>query len=541
MGPFIIIALIILLILIVISVFAYPLICANIAIASKRFNGIVTGFLLLITIALYLFACTTLEDSFDNWCYSVYAGIVLTPIFLYFGTGLEEPGRWPDSGEKAQHNKITIPVLTFLTSSLFTIEGVLRMAHSNSVHRILNYGWGEPDTDSYRFYYEEFHYAGSLLFFVSLFSALIIGVTFFSSYKEYRRKQVVEAEKKSRIEREVNEVTQNLKADSDLFMSFESQQIDEALQYYYAFCQKIIAALESSDEKAKYTFGYCAFNNLESPFKVLMLTNSSRCCYFYPMGIVFKNQKDSYKYVQNVTTTVLLRTEQKNMSKPLPYDVRPIRQYWLHSCRDGSPDLRYNYNPKTYVYEYANLNVAELILHVFRLNTAKEVVSAYNKMYSYISELKQQKHHEKKNPLSEEKPTTFNAITEKKESITKVERQVETKTAKQHVAIDNPKTLEECFSVIILKRGTNILKDDKLVGLISSYKDVDISEYKDVLERMVSDNFLYQFTETGKQNDFALYNLCSSFARQNKVNAQKVLFITQALVNAIKTNSKNQD
>ena len=140
MGPFIIIALIILLILIVISVFAYPIICANIAIASKRFNGIVTGFLLLITIALYLFACKSLEDSLDNWCYSVYAGIVLTPIFLYIGTGLEEPSKWLESGEKAQHSKITIPILTLLTSSLFTIEGVFRMAHSYSVHRLLNNG-----------------------------------------------------------------------------------------------------------------------------------------------------------------------------------------------------------------------------------------------------------------------------------------------------------------------------------------------------------------------------------------------------------------
>lgn len=532
MGPFIIIALIILLILIVISVFAYPIICANIAIASKRFNGIVTGFLLLITIALYLFACTSLEDSLDNWCYSVYAGIVLTPIFLYIGTGLEEPSKWLESGEKAQHSKITIPILTLLTSLLFTIEGVFRMAHSYSVHRLLNNGWGNPD--SYRSYYEEFHYAGSLLFFVSFFSVLIIGASFYSSYKENRRKLVVEAEMKSRIEREINEITQNLKADSDLLMSFESQQIDEALQYYNAFAQKIIAALESSDEKTKYTFGYNAFNNQESSYKVLMLTNSSSYYYFYPMGIVFKNQKDSYKYIPNVTTTVLLRTEQKNMSKPLPYDVRPIRQSWLHSCRDGSPDLRYNYNPKTYVYEYGNLNIAELILHVFRLNTAKDVVSAYNKMYSYIFQIKQQKHHNKVNAMPEVKNIPSNINTEDKNSITKVEQPEETKTAKRHFANENPKTLEECFSAIILKRGTSILKDNELVNIISSYKEVDISEYKEVLDRMVSDNFLYLFVESRNQNDFALYNLSNTFAHQNKVNTQRVLFITQALVKAIK-------
>ncbi len=536
MGPFIIIALIILLILIVISVFAYPIICANIAIASKRFNGIVTGFLLLITIALYLFACTSLEDSLDNWCYSVYAGIVLTPIFLYIGTGLEEPSKWLESGEKAQHSKITIPILTLLTSSLFTIEGVLRMAHSYSVHRLLNYGWGDPD--SYRFYYEEFHYAGSLLFFVSLFSALIIGASFYSSYKENRRKLVVEAEMKSRIEREVNEITQNLKADSDLLMTFESQQIDEALQYYNAFCQKIIAALESSDEKTKYTFRYNAFNNQETSYKVLMLTNSSSYYYYYPMGIVFKNQKDSYKYIPNVTTTVLLRTEQKNMSKPLPYDVRPIRQSWLHSCRDGSPDLRYNYNPKTYVYEYGILRVAELILHVFHINTAKDVVSAYNKMYSHISQLIQQKHHEKMNALSEKKVHASIIMPDKKEYITKAKQPKDNIKAKLHIGIENPRNLEECFSIMILIHGMDILKNKELVTIISSYRDVDVSEYKDVLDVMVCDNFLYQFIDPRKQNDFALYNLSCSFARQKKLNAQRVLFITQTLVTAIKKNKQ---
>ena len=68
----------------------------------------------------------------------------------------------------------------------------------------------------------------------------------------------------------------------------------------------------------------------------------------------------------------------------------------------------------------------------------------------------------------------------------------------------------------------------------SSYEELDIKEYKNVLHIMVNDNFLYQFIEVDKQNDFALYNLTSSFARKKKVNVQKSLFITQALVSAIK-------
>lgn len=540
MWPFILIGLIIYLILIAISVCIYPFICAGIASASKRFSGLVTGFLLLLTIALYLFACTTLENSFDNWCYSVYAGVALTPIFLYFSTGLEEPGKWPESGEKARHDKITIPILTFLTSSIFAIEGVLRMAHSYSAHRILNFGWGESDVDSYRFYYEEFHYAGGLLFFISLLSALVIGTSFYSSFKEYRRKLAVEEKKKIRIERDINEATRCLKADSDLLMSFDSQLVEEIIFCYNEFCKKIIDALKSSDEKNNFSFEYKVFNNIESSYKVLLLTNKSGSYFFYPMGIVRRDSNDAYKYIRNGSDTVSVNIMKKNRRDALPTDILPISQYWQHSCLDGTPDLRYKYNTKTYIYEYGRLSIAGLVLHVFRVNLAKEVVSTYNKMYSYYSQLKREKRNEKKNVLLAENVTTSNAITEKKESVTTVEFSAGTKTEKEHVVIDNPKTLEECFSVIILQHGRDMLKDDKLVGIISSYKDVDISEYKDVLEGMVSDDFLYQFTEPGKQNDFALYNLSSSFARQKKVSTQRVLFITQALVSALKKSSNKK-
>ena len=190
---------------------------------------------MLLTLGVYLFACTTLEDSFDNWCYSVYAGIVLTPLFLYACTGLEEPKNWPENGEKIQHCKKTIPILTCFTSSLFTIEGVMRMAHSYSIHKMLNSGWGASETDTYRFYYEEFQYAGSLLFFISLFSALVIGISFIGSYKEYKHKLSVDAKTKSRIKKEVNRVTQELKLDLDLLTSFESQQVDEVILYYNTF------------------------------------------------------------------------------------------------------------------------------------------------------------------------------------------------------------------------------------------------------------------------------------------------------------------
>ena len=524
MGPFILLGLLFYLALIVASVAAYPFICTLIVSAYKKYYWIVTSVLLLLTMALYSFACTTLEDFLGNWCYSVYAGLVLTPIVLYFYTLQEQ-----EDGYSSQSVKLVIPILTIITSSLFAIEGGLRMAHSYSIHRLLNCGWGNQEADNYRLYYEELHSAGSLLFFVSLFSTLILGYCINIFLENCRNKLAYQAYWKA----EKDKIAQKVKADSDLLMSFESQQVDEAIQYYNTFCQKLIAALESSDEKYKYSLNG-AFNSLETSYKVLSISERMRIYHFYPMGIVYRTNRGIYTYIPYEGTFVSLKTEQITKTEALPEDVLPIRQSWRYSRLDGGPDLRYSYNPKTYVYEYGILRVLHLDLHVFRMNAAKDVVSAYNKMYSYISQLKLQKQHIKMNVLPEEKAGISNTITENKERVTKASQQEEAKMAKQQVAIENPKTLEECFIVIIRKQGSDIIKDNNLVSIISSYKEVDISEYKNILDVMVGDNFLYQFIDPKKQNDFALFNLSSSFARQKKVNVQKALFITQALVNAIK-------
>lgn len=541
MWLLLLIAFIIYLILIIISALVYPFICASIAAACKRYQEIVTCVLLLLTIALYLFACTTLEHSLDNWCYSVYVGIVLTPISLYFCTGLIKSCKWQESGDKPLRGNFPIPLFTFFTSLLFALEGIMRMANSNSIHKLLNNGFISPETESYWSYYDDFQYAGSILFFVSISSALLIGILFFIYYKEYKRQLIIEVEKKKRIEGDINRITQKLEKDFDLLASFGSRQEEQVLLYYNSFCKTIIDVLEFSDEKIDLSYEYRSFNDIDSPYKILLITYTNRSFYFFPTAIVYKSSNDMYKYIPLGKMTISMKTEQITKNNFLPNDVRPIHQFWQHTCRDGSPDLRYKYNPMTLVYKYALLALGDLTLHVYRINAAKYVVSAYNKMYSSIvqykvqNRLKMYKHHDKMNASQNEKNSICDDIIENKEVVQKVMQSEDVKTLNQNNTVENPKTLEDCFYNIILKSGKHVLADKKLVNLISvSYNEVEIKEYKDVLERMVCDNFLYQFIEDNKQNDFALYNLTSSFARQKKVNVQKSLFITQALVSAIK-------
>ena len=494
--------------LIVISVFAYPIICAIFLDSSEK-KRIMTFFLMLLSIAIYLFACKYLETLFGNWCYALYTGILLTPLGLYSQADEKE--------DKSQYGRFTIPILTFITSSLFMIEGGLRMARSYSVYKLLKFGWGIPE----RLYYEKLHYVGVLLFLVSLISLVLIGISLYHLVKDYLHI----LKKKSLLKK----ATQKVREDSDLLMSFKSEQVDEAIQYYNTFCQKIIAALESSDEKSIYTFEYKAFNNIDTSYNVLCLSTSYKSFYFYPMGVVNDSDTVFCEYKPNESTTVSIERKQNNRIDALPNDVQPIRKFWYHPRPD--PDMKIIKDIQVYVYDYDILSIANLNLRVFRLNAAEDVMRAYNKMYSYISQLKLQKQQNKMNVLLEKKG---GIITENKEGITEANQLEDNKKAKQQVSIDNPKTLEECFIVIIRKHGIDIIKDSNLLSIVSSYNEVDISDYKNIFDGMVGDNFLNQFIDPKKQNDFTLFNLSTYYARQKKVNGQKALFITQALVNAIK-------
>ena len=542
MGPFILIALAILLILIVLSVCVYPFICARIAIAGKRYNGIVTALLLLITLAAYIFACTTLEHTLNDWCYSAYAGIVLTPVVLYICTGVEDPDNWLGSGEKVQHKKITIPLLTLIVSLLFAIEGVMRMTHSYSIHCLLRYGWPNPVGEGFGFYSEEFKYAGVLLFIISLLSVLFIGSSFFIFYKEYKRNLAAELEKKSRIVGEILNVTQRLKADNALMKTFDAHQINDVGAYYNIFCKTIRAALDSSDERMEYSLEYSSFNEISTCFKTLLLKKGNNSFYFYPMAVVIKKNNEVYKYIPIGSSVVSLKTEKKNLKRAIPGDVLPAQQTWLHSCIDGSRDLRYSYNPRIYIYEYGILCISEMTLHVYRMESAKDVVSAYNNLYSCINHINVIKQSGiKKYSLKEKVDISINTL-ENKEENKNVEQVDEVTIPDQHIAFNPPITLEDCLCDLIRKRGVDILKDKNLVNCLTSmYKEVDITEYKDVLKRMASESFLYQFIEAKKQNDFVFYNISNDFARKHKLSVQKSLFITQAFVKAIKKSSVSGD
>ena len=541
MWPLILIALVVFLILIVLSVCAYPFICAVIAIACKKYNVVVTTVLLILTIALYIFACTTLEYEFDSWCYSVYAGIVLTPIVLYVCTGVVEPRKWPENGETPFHSKPIIPILIFFTSLLFTVEGWLRMAHTNSIYLFIKNGMNVPESDNYLYYSDEFQYAGTLLFFVSVVMTLYVGISFVVNRKKYKRILEEEAIKKAKIDRSVEEVTLQLTKECECFTDSlcDSEQVNDVLLSYNEFCKTFVAVIQCSDEKVRMSILYESFKGIEPGAKPLLFVTGKCFYYVYPMGLVIKGKNDIYRYIPFGRDSISISTEQKTMERVLSDDIQPIRQYWLNTCRDGSPDLRYKYNPKKYVYEYGVICLDNLKINVWRVDTTTPLLSAYQKMYSNLCDLRTAWNRSRKEIQS--KPKVIENAIDKSFSTTKPVIEVKDDIKKNHTEVVVPQTIEECFLDIIRKRGDDVLKDKSLIRIIATlYKDVDISEYIETMEKMASEDFYFQFTALNKQNDFALYNVSSTFARKNKLNAQKCLYVVNALVSAIKQNNKNK-
>lgn len=542
MWPLILVALVIFLILIVLSVCAYPYICAVIVVVLKKIKTPVTGFLLLLTIALYFFACIVLEGAFDNWCYSVYAGIALTPITLFICTGVADVQNWPQNNESILHKNITIPILTAITSIAFTIEGCLRMANAKSAYFLLNYGFIETDEYEYLYFHQDFKYAGIILFGISIISALIIVFCSYSSYVAKVQEIKDKKEREARIEGALNEISQSLNADLKGFdlLPSDSKIKNDAIQNYNLFCQSLATAFESIEEKGSTSCKRDYFNEINSSYQAFIISTKSTSYYLYPVGVVAKFSYDKFKYIPYGRMTLNLSTEQITKSTMLPASIKPIRQFWQHTCRDGSPDLRYKYNPKTYVYLCTVIHVDALKLHVYNQDIAKRVEFAYTNMYKCLCNLKSHVVSNKTNKVIKKEPEVNRNVsdnpTQQLASIARSESiQISNKSELQDSISNKPQNLEECFIEIIKKHGIKVLNDGKQIcSIITQYKDIVTTDYIEIIEKMATENYYSQFSEPNKQNDFALYNISSTFARNFKLNAQICLNITQALVSGIK-------
>lgn len=306
-------------------------------------------------------------------------------------------------------------------------------------------GMNVPESDNYLYYSDEFQYAGTLLFFVSVVMTLYVGISFVVNRKKYKRILEEEAIKKAKIDRSVEEVTLQLTKECECFTDSlcDSEQVNDVLLSYNEFCKTFVAVIQCSDEKVRMSILYESFKGIEPGAKPLLFVTGKCFYYVYPMGLVIKGKNDIYRYIPFGRDSISISTEQKTMERVLSDDIQPIRQYWLHTCRDGSPDLRYKYNPKKYVYEYGVICLDNLKINVWRVDTTTPLLSAYQKMYSNLCDLRTAWNRSRKEIQS--KPKVIENAIDKSFSTTKPVIEVKDDIKKNHTEVVVPQTIEECF------------------------------------------------------------------------------------------------
>lgn len=548
-------------VLIALSVIAYPFVCAIIAVALKRFKSIVTVALMVLTFGMYIFACTSLESDLGNWVYSLYAGILLTPVIVYCITGVEDPRNWPENGETPIHESIAIPLSTFITTILFAIEGFLRMNQSFSLYYLLN----KVSGDTYYWLNNDFRVAGVLFFFLSLPISIFLGFHTIRKYIQYLRVVKEEAKEKAALVRTTEHLRQECKK-LTLSKKHYSQGLEELRHRYASFCKAVAAAIQNSEEHSLYKFEYSTFNNVTFLSDAFVVTTPEGVYYLYPMGYVIKRKDGNCKYISYKTPTISIKNENVRKDRPLTWNIKPLQQSWRHSCQDGSRDLRYKHNNIVYDYQCAVVTFDKMKLHIYRMNLAylveetfaallcesKKLLIEYKKereeqlLYEEIIRKKKQLEREEV-PVSEPTgtkigkevgETTDNSLKDKTHiHIDKERTENSTRKVIKQQQDKSPQSIQECIKCIIAKRGFEVLRNKALIFIIENqYKNIDISEYKQIMDIMAKEDFLYQFIDKKKHNDFTIYNISVDFARKHQLNAQNCLFVVNMVVSAIKYN-----
>lgn len=151
-----------------------------------------------------------------------------------------------------------------------------------------------PESDNYLYYSDEFQYAGTLLFFVSVVMTLYVGISFVVNRKKYKRILEEEAIKKAKIDRSVEEVTLQLTKECECFTDSlcDSEQVNDVLLSYNEFCKTFVAVIQCSDEKVRMSILYESFKGIEPGAKPLLFVTGKCFYYVYPMGLVIKGKND---------------------------------------------------------------------------------------------------------------------------------------------------------------------------------------------------------------------------------------------------------
>jgi hypothetical protein len=107
----------------------------------------------------------------------------------------------------------------------------------------------------------------------------------------------------------------------------------------------------------QYKFTTNVFNSVfPDNIHVYSLITKTESIYFYPQYIVLANSETDFTIIRWDSVSVSTRTENRHSSNYLT-NGEIVDSRYCYTCKDGSPDLRYKYNPIYYTYRYGIVKI----------------------------------------------------------------------------------------------------------------------------------------------------------------------------------------
>ena len=154
---------------------------------------------------------------------------------------------------------------------------------------------------------------------------------------------------------------------------------DETMAAFESFCSMLdsIHGIRIwSSKHNELTIQKSPFNHVqinERTLSVPYIDNKERGYYLYPSFVIVASQKDRFVHSLRVCNygEIEVNTRSFTESKGAWFkseDAEKAYTTWLHTCKDGTPDLRYSYNPSTTYYHFYAANLSRLQVEIISGN-----------------------------------------------------------------------------------------------------------------------------------------------------------------------------
>ena len=174
---------------------------------------------------------------------------------------------------------------------------------------------------------------------------------------------------------EINEITEQINGYTSSFESLSIVEDDTTLAEFNSFCSLLDSTNNSrlwSSKHNEIKFTPRSFSSIkinEQVVSVPYIEHKDLGVYFYPSFVIMSNLKE--RRVQSVHVLnyneIEIKTRSYLESKGAWFnanDAEESHTTWLHTCKDGSPDLRYSYNPATTYYHFYAAELSGLRLAI---------------------------------------------------------------------------------------------------------------------------------------------------------------------------------